>query len=269
MRHPMIILAIVAGAYILFCAAVYVFQSRMVFFPDRGLVAEPTTIGLDFGDVHIDTDDGERLHGWFVPGDGDKVVLFLHGNAGNISHRLESIRIFHELGLSVLAVDYRGYGRSTGHMSEQGSYVDARAAFRYLRDARGFDPEQIILFGRSLGSAIAIELATHVRPGALIAESCYTSTPDVGARHYRLLPVRLLARIRYDSLSRVPQIHCRKLFIHSRNDEMLPLGLARRLFEAAADPKTFMEISGDHNSGFMTSGSTYVDGLTRFLASVD
>jgi pimeloyl-ACP methyl ester carboxylesterase len=269
MRHPMIILAIVAGAYILICAAVYVFQPRMVFFPERGLVAEPTTIGLDFGDVHIDTDDGERLHGWFVPGDGDKVVLFLHGNAGNISHRLESIRIFHELGLSVLAVDYRGYGQSSGNMSEQGSYVDARAAFRYLRDARGFDPQRIILFGRSLGSAIAIELATHVRPGALIAESCYTSIPDVGARHYRLLPVRLLARIRYDSLSRVPQIYCRKLFIHSRNDEMLPLSLARRLFEAAADPKTFMEISGDHNSGFITSGSTYVDGLTRFLASVD
>ena len=264
----MIILAVVAGAYVLICAIAYVFQPHMVFFPDRHLVADPTAVGLDFRDVQIDTDDGERLHGWFVPGAGDQVVLFFHGNAGNISHRLESIRLFHELGVSVLALDYRGYGRSTGHMSERGSYHDARAAFRHLRDERGFDPRQIVLFGRSLGSAVAIELAAHVQPGALIAESCFTSIPDVGARHYRLLPVRMLARIRYDSLSRVSRIQCPKLFVHSRDDETIPFSMGRKVFGAAADPKTFLEIGGGHNAGVLARGTAYVDGLAAFLASV-
>ncbi|MCL7959572.1 MAG: alpha/beta hydrolase [marine benthic group bacterium] len=269
MRPSMTLLAIVAGAYILICAVAYVLQPQMVFFPDRTLVATPAAIGLAFEAVEIDTEDGERLHGWFVPGEGGRVLLFFHGNAGNISHRLDSIRDFHELGLSVLILDYRGYGRSTGRMSEEGSYVDARAAFRHLRDVMGYEARQIVLFGRSLGSAVAIELATHVQPGALIAESCFTSIPDVGARHYRLLPVRMLARIQYDSLSRVPQIQCPKLFVHSRRDETIPFDMGRRVFEAAADPKTFLEIDGGHNAGARQKGAGYLDGLAEFLDSVD
>lgn len=269
MRYPMTVIAIVAGFYVLICAAAYILQARMVFFPDRRLVAAPSDIGLDYTDVSIDTEDGERLHAWLVPGSGGQVVLFLHGNAGNISHRLDSIRIFHSLGLSVLAVDYRGYGQSTGRISEQGSYADARAAYQYLRNDYGFDAGQIIFFGRSLGSAVAIELATHERPRALIAESAYTSITDIGARHYRFLPVRLLARIHYNSLPRVAAIDCPKLFIHSVDDEIAPFDLAQRLFEGAAEPKIFLEISGDHNSGFVTSGVAYIEGLRRFLAAVD
>jgi pimeloyl-ACP methyl ester carboxylesterase len=269
MRYPMTVIAIVAGFYVLICVAAYVLQARMVFFPERNLDAAPSDIGLDYSDAYIDTEDGVRLHGWFIPGNGAQVVLFLHGNAGNISHRLDSIRIFNRLGLSVLAIDYRGYGRSTGRISEKGTYADAHAAWRYLRDDQGFDASHIVLFGRSLGSAVAIELATHARPRALIAESAYTSVPDVGAHHYRLLPVRLLARIRYNSLPRVAAIDCPKLFIHSPSDEIAPFRLAQRLFAAAAEPKTFLEISGDHNSGFVTSGAVYVEGLRRFLASID
>jgi fermentation-respiration switch protein FrsA (DUF1100 family) len=265
----MTILAIFVGGYVLICAIAYVLQPRMVFFPDRDLVADPAAIGLDFREVHIDTDDAERLHGWFVPGEGDQVVLFFHGNAGNVSHRLESIRVFHQLGVSVLALDYRGYGRSTGRMSEEGSYIDARAAFRFLREVEGFDARQIVLFGRSLGSAVAIELATRVRPGALIVESGFTSIPDIGARHYRLLPVRMLARIRYDSLSRVPGIRCPKLIIHSRSDEMIPFDMGQQLFESAADPRTFLEIEGGHNSGIRAKGPAYVEGLAEFFAAVD
>jgi fermentation-respiration switch protein FrsA (DUF1100 family) len=232
-------------------------------------VATPAAIGLDYEDAFITTEDNVRVHSWWVPGTGSGTILFFHGNAGNISHRLDSIRIFHSLGLSVLAVDYRGYGRSEGSMSEQGSYRDAAAAYRYLIDDRGLDPEHIVFFGRSLGSAVAIELATRFRPAALIAESCFTSMADVGARHYRLLPVKLLMRIRYDSVPRVAVIDCPKLFAHGRDDEVLPFHLAKALYEAAAAPKQFLELQGDHNTGFLTMGARYIDELRKFVDSAD
>ena len=181
MRPVMTTIAVAAGIYLFICAAAFVFQSRLVFFPDRRMAGTPADIGLGYEDVFITAADGVTLHGWFVPGEGRQTVLFFHGNAGNISHRLDSIRIFHSLGLAVMAVDYRGYGRSEGRMSEQGSYRDAEAAYRYLIEDRCIDPESIVFFGRSMGSAVAIELATRFRPAALIAESCFTSLRDVGA----------------------------------------------------------------------------------------
>jgi fermentation-respiration switch protein FrsA (DUF1100 family) len=265
MRIVMTTIAFVVGFYILVCVAALVFQSSLVFFPDRRIVATPADIGLDYEDVFIKTSDGERVHGWFVRGEKRWTVLFFHGNAGNISHRLDSIRIFHSLGVSVLVIDYRGYGRSEGRMSEQGSYRDAEAAYRFLIDDRNIDADDIVFFGRSLGSAVAIELATRFRPAALIAESCFTSLADVGARHYRLLPVKLLTRIRYDCVPRVEMIDCPKLFIHSPGDELLPFHLAQKLYETAAEPKQFMELQGDHNSGFLTMGPRYVNGLREFL----
>lgn len=269
MRYPMTGIAIVAGVYALICVAAYVFQPRMVYFPHRQLDATPADIGLDYEDVSINTEDGVRLNGWFVPATGENTVLFLHGNAGNISHRFDTIRVLHALGLSTLIIDYRGYGQSGGRISERGTYADARAAFRYLRDQRGIDPGRIVIFGRSLGSAVAIELASHEHARALVAEACFTSMSDVGARHYRLLPVRLITRIRYNSVPRVAAIEYPKLFISSRDDEVAPFDLAQQLFRAAAEPKQFLEITGDHNSGFVTSGRTYIEGLQQFLASIE
>jgi fermentation-respiration switch protein FrsA (DUF1100 family) len=270
MRQPMTIVLALLGAYVLACVLVFVFQTRLVFFPDRRLVASPKHIGLDYESVFFETEDGVRLHGWFVPAeDAADVLLFFHGNAGNISHRLDSIRIFHDLGLSVFIIDYRGYGASEGRLGESGTYRDARGAFRYLTEERRVAPSNIIYFGRSLGAAVAIELATEHNPKALIAESLFTSIPDVGRRVYPWLPVRLLARVHYDSLARVADISCPKLFIHSHEDELLPIELAERLFAAAADPKTFLRIRGDHNSGFITSGAVYIDGLLGFLGSLE
>ena len=266
----MTILLALLGAYLLACVLVFVFQPRLVFFPDREIVASPKHIGLDFEDVFFKTEDGVRLHGWFVPAEGaGDVLLFFHGNAGNLSHRLDSIRIFHDLGLSVFIIDYRGYGRSGGRIDEKGTYRDARGAFRYLTEERQIEPSNIIYFGRSLGAAVAIELAMEHKPKAVIAESCFTSLPDVGRRVYPWLPVRILARIHYDSVPRVAEITCPKLFIHSRDDEMLPIRLAERLYDAAVDPKAFLTIQGDHNSGFLASGATYIDGLIDFLGSLE
>ena len=270
MRYPMTILAGILAAYVLVCLVLFLFQSRLIFYPDRVLVANPRDVGLVYEDVFMTTDDGARLHGWFIPAeDARYVLLFFHGNAGNVSHRLESIRLFNALKLSVFIIDYRGFGHSEGKISEHGTYEDAQTALEYLTGKRGVSRDRIIYFGRSLGSAVAVELATHDPPRALIDESCFPSIPAVAARSYPLIPVRWLARFRYDSLSRVASLDCPKLFVHSRGDELLPFALAKRVYAAAAEPKTFLEIEGDHNSGFITSGATYIDGLVQFLSTLE
>jgi hypothetical protein len=266
----MTVLVLVVGAYIAICLLAFLLQSRMVFFPDRKLIYSPGTAGMDYRDVFFETEDGVKLHGWFIPARHARaVVLFFHGNAGNISHRLDSIRIFNDVGLSVFIFDYRGYGKSGGRIGETGTYADARAARAILIDDIGIDPDRIIYFGRSLGSAVAIELAALKAPLALIAESCFTSVPALGARHYPWLPVRLLSRIGYDSTERITGLTCPKLFIHSRDDDIVPFAMGRQLFELAPEPKSFLEISGDHNTGFLLSGSVYVKGLRDFLATLN
>ena len=260
------VLLIAAAAYLVLAAYLYVFQADYVFFPSRVLYATPADEGLRFDDVRLEADDGVSLHGWFVPApDARLTMLFLHGNAGNISHRLDSLRLFHELGLSTLILDYRGYGRSAGGPSEEGTYRDATAAWRYLVEERGIPPQRIVVFGRSLGGGVAVWLASQETPRALIVESTPTSIPDMGAGVYPFLPVRLLARIHYDSLRRIPEVGCPVLVVHSREDEIIPFEHGRRLFSAAREPKAFLAIRGDHNGGFLLSGAEYVQGLADFL----
>ncbi|MCH6572947.1 MAG: alpha/beta fold hydrolase, partial [Proteobacteria bacterium] len=158
----------------------YLQQPSMIFFPYATLDQTPADWGLAYEEVFLDTEDGVRLHGWYIPRHGSKqTLLFFHGNAGNISHRGASVEIFHRLGLNVFIFDYRGYGMSQGKPVENGLYKDARAAWRYLTKERGFDQEDIILFGRSLGGAVAAELAAEIQPGGLILESTFSSAKDV------------------------------------------------------------------------------------------
>lgn len=266
MQRYMTILLVILVGYLILSLSAFVFQSHLVYFPDRSLVADPGTIGLAFEEAVFESDDGISLHGWWIPADEPRaILLFFHGNAGNISHRLESIALFHDLGLSTFIFDYRGYGRSGGGPTEEGLYRDARAAWAYLTEIRGFDPESIVLFGRSLGAAAAIELATKVGAGALVIESAFTSIPEIGAKAYWWLPVKLLARIRFDSRRRVADLRCPLLVVHSPDDEIIPFEMGRRLFDAAPEPKSFLEIRGSHNDGFLTSGEAYVLGLNAFL----
>jgi fermentation-respiration switch protein FrsA (DUF1100 family) len=269
MRHPVAIIALAAGAYFALCLLAYVFQRRLVFFPDRKISASPAALGMAYRDVSFRATDGVELHGWYVPASGaSRVVLVCHGNGGNISDRLESIRIFHDLGLSILIFDYRGYGRSGGQATEQGTYEDARAAYRHLMETEGVRPERIVFFGESLGGAVAVELATHHTPAALIVESCFPTLADVGARAYPFLPVRSLLRIRYDSRERIRRVGCPKLVIHSRDDEIVPFDLGTRLYDGAPPPKEFLEIRGGHNTGFIESNARYREGLDRFLRAL-
>ena len=262
-------IAIIAvGAYMLLAAWMYISQSRIVFQPTREVSVLPDQVALDYEPVSLETADGVKLSAWFVPANNQKgILLFCHGNGGNMSHRLESIKLFHGLGLSVLIFDYRGYGESEGSPSEAGTYTDAEAAWDYLVKARNVSPESIIIFGRSLGGAVAAHLAKANKPRALILESTFTSAGDLGAHHFPYFPVRLLSRFRYSAVEYVRQVSCPILVVHSRGDDIVPFKLGQRVYEAAGEPKTFLEIQGDHNNGFADSGSLYTDGLADFIAS--
>lgn len=262
---------LLAGAlYALLVALVYVFQGRLLYLPSIGgrtLQATPDDIGLAFENVRLTTRDGVSLHGWFVPArDAERVLLFCHGNAGNISHRLDSIRIFHDLGLSVFIFDFRGYGQSEGRPTEEGTYRDAEAAWSYLVEARRFPDQRIIVYGHSLGAAIAAQVARGRRPASLILESPFASVTAVASHHYRFLPVRWLSRFEYASAQYVRDVHVPVLVIHSRQDEIIPVAQGREVFEHANEPKSFLEIIGDHNAGFLLSGARYTHGLQQFLS---
>jgi fermentation-respiration switch protein FrsA (DUF1100 family) len=264
------VLLTVAGAYLALLLFVFVGQSGMLYLPDlpsRELTTTPRAIGLAYEDVRLRTDDGVQLHGWFIPAAQPRgTLLFFHGNAGNISHRLDSIRIFNELRLSVFIFDYRGYGQSEGSPSEVGTQRDAVAVWRYLTEERGVAPQQIVLFGRSLGAAVAAWLATQREPGALILESAFTSVPDVAAEYYWWLPVRLLARFEYATRDYVRAVRCPVLVVHSPDDEIIAFKHGEAIFAAAPEPKELLRLRGSHNEGFLLSGAIYTGGLDAFLA---
>ncbi len=261
------IVSIVIGIYVVFAAFLFIFQSHYVYYPERVLSAEPGSIGLQFESFSFKTADGVNLFGWFIPSQSARgVLLFFHGNAGNISHRLESIQIFHQLGLDVFIFDYRGYGHSEGKPTEQGTYKDAEAAWRYLIEERQVSPNEVSVFGRSLGGAVASWLVQSHTPGALILESTFTSLPDIAATLYPYLPVRPLLRFEYNTAAYLSKIDCPVLIVHSRDDEIMPFSHGRRLFEMAKEPKKFLEITGTHNGGFITSGKRYEDGLNAFIS---
>jgi hypothetical protein len=267
------VLAIVLGLYLAFIGLVYAMQGRLLYLPDmpgRELTATPEDVGLSYEDVRFTASDGVALHGWFVPAGGEArgTLLFFHGNAGNISHRLESVSQFHGLGLEVLIVDYRGYGQSEGSPSEQGTYRDAEAAWRYLTEVRGVPESHIVVFGRSVGGAVAAWLAANREAGALIVESSFSSLPALAAELYWFLPVRWLSRYRYPTAEYVAAADCPVLVIHSRDDDIVPFHHGRAIYESAGGSRQFLELSGPHNGGHMLSEERYLDGLDGFLGRV-
>jgi len=258
--------------YGLFTSLVYFRQEQLIFYPDfpgRQISSTPKSIGLSYQNVSFVTEDNVQLHGWYIPHPQEKAVaLFCHGNAGNISHRLQSIQTMHELGLSVFIFDYRGYGQSEGKISESGTYQDAQAAWKYLTHIRHYQAEEILVWGRSLGAAIAANLAATQQAKAVIIESSFTSVPDLAAQLYPLLPVRWISRYQYDVMKSVKNIHRPILIVHSREDEIIPFKHGKQLFEAANEPKMFLEISGSHDAGIQISRTRYTKKLFEFINSL-
>lgn len=256
-----------ALGYLLLAGFVYLRQDSMVYYPTKDIEGTPADIGLKYEEITLRTKDSVNLSAWYVPARDERgVVLFCHGNAGNISHRLDSIRIFHDLGLSVLIFDYRGYGRSEGSPTEEGTYLDAESAWEYLVNVKGERSEKVILFGRSLGSAVAAELALRHPAAGIIIESGFKSIPELGAKFFPYLPIRLISRFQYSTIDKVSMINMPKLFVHSPQDEMIPYEHGAALFKKAAESKEFLQITGGHNEGFLTSGKVYTDGLDRFIS---
>lgn len=255
--------------------AVVLRQGRRMYRPDRRLEGRPSDAGLSYEDVWLTAGDGVKLHAWFMPADAAAtaaaeeadspgVLLMCHGNGGNISHRLDSFALYHQLGLSVLAFDYRGYGQSEGVPSEQGTYLDAAAAWEHLVRARGVPAERILVLGRSLGGAVAAQLASTCRPAGLIVESAFSSVPELAAQWYPLLPVRRLCKFVYDTAAHVRRVQCPVLVLHSPRDERVPFSHARAIWENASEPKWLVELDGAHNDAHRAAAAAYAAALRDF-----
>jgi len=264
---------IAAAAYVGICLLVFCRQGSFVYYPQREVQLTPDAADMAYEDVRLETSDGETIAAWHVPARPDVrrglTVLFSHGNAGNLGHRVQSVRTFHDLGMDVLIYDYRGYGDSTGKPSEKGTYRDGEAAWKYLVEEKGVPPSDIIVFGRSLGGAIAAWLAEKHTPRALVLESAFTSAPDMARRMLPLFPVRLLCRFRYDTHDRLSRISCPVLVAHGPRDGTVPFSHGEKLFKAAREPKRFVSIRGDHNDGGMDYDTAYQRALVEFLSDAE
>jgi hypothetical protein len=268
-RKIMIILILVA----ILGAALWLYARRFershLYFPERAYETTPSDLGLSFREISFPTSDGETITGWWLPAQSARgALLYCHGNGGNVSTNLVNARVFHDLGLSVLLFDYRGYGKSSGRPSEEGTYRDARAAFSQLTGALGIPPEQIVIYGMSLGGAVAIELAADVPAAGLICEATFTSVLDMARRLYPGLPAKILASDKYDSLSKIGRLGLPKLFLHAPEDELVPFAMGRKLFDAATAPKEFLEIRGTHGEGASLTGPAYAAGIDAFLRKI-
>lgn len=245
-------------------------ERSFIYFPSRTLAATPGDVGLPYEDVQFHASDGTRLHGWFVPGDRDIALLWLPGNAGNIGDRVELLRRFHdELAVSIFLFDYRGYGASEGRPSERGTYLDSGAALDALRGRPGVPRDRVVLFGQSLGAANAVELAIRDSPLGVVLESPFTSIRDMAATHYPLHPLRPFVRTRYDSLAKMRRLDAPLLIVHGTHDEIAPVWMGRRLYEAAAGPKYLHIVPGaGHNDVQGVGGPGYDEALRAFLAGL-
>ncbi len=244
-------------------------EKGTVFFPDSYLIGTPADLGLAYEEVFFPTEDGLQLHGWYVPHRESSVsLLWFHGNAGNISHRLENlVLLHHQVRTNIFIFDYREYGKSEGEISKAGTFLDAFAAFRYLCSRADFDPCRIVLFGRSLGTALATAVAAEHSCLGLILESAFTSTDDVMRLYFRFLPPLPPGIVKYDTLSLIGKVTVPKLIIHGEYDEIIPLWMGKRLHEAAGPPKEFYLITGaSHNETYLAGGQEY---FRKFKAFVD
>jgi len=242
---------------------------RSIFFPMKAIEATPKDIGLDYEDIYFETRDGVKLNGWLIKNPKAKAtIIFFHGNAGNISHRLEKISVFNQLGLNVFIVDYRGYGRSQGHPTESGIYKDAQASFDLLLNRQDINKDKLIAYGESIGGAVAIDLATKRKVSCLIVDSSFTCAKDLARKFYPYLP-SFLFRTKFDSIDKVKNNDSAKIFIHSANDEIVPFEFGQRLYDAACPPKELLKIIGGHNSGFMESKGVIIEKLSLYLKNLD
>jgi uncharacterized protein len=268
LRYRVFILFLGAGALLLMTT--HILERMFIYFPEQEMAGDPAQLGLQYLDVHATTRDGVSVHGWFVPQAGARhTLLIFHGNAGNISHRLHWMQMLHELGVHVMIIDYRGYGRSEGRPFEKGLYFDARAAYDWWLKERAADKSKLILVGESLGGAVCIDLAAEVPVDGIIIQSTFTNAWDMAKTMMPLGLLQPLTGARFDSAAKIGKIRCPKLFIHGDQDEIVPFRLSRMLYEMAPPPKTFYSVPGaGHNDLLWVAGPAYLQQLRTFLAQI-
>jgi uncharacterized protein len=250
-------------------------EQELVFHPAERAVASPAASwDLRHRSINYRSTDGTRLNAWIVPGRGPDStgfwLLVSHGNYGNIGYgeRPEFYAAMRDLGLNLFAYDYRGFGESEGSPTELGLYEDAVASYRFLTDTLGVSPSRIIIFGHSLGSGVATELATRVKAAALVVEGGYTSVPDRGQELYPFMPVRLIAGERFESIAKVPRITIPKLYLHSPTDDIIPFHHAEQVVTAAAEPKRLVPVRGGHMLAFREDAATYFGAIRELVKTL-
>jgi fermentation-respiration switch protein FrsA (DUF1100 family) len=258
------------GLYVL---AIYVllrwFEYKSVYYPSHTMEGSPGQLGRPFEEVFIPVERGQRVNCWYFPASNtaSPVMLVCHGNAGNISHRLDVASLLLEAGAGVLLLDYRGYGRSDGRPGEENTYRDAQAAFHWLT-GKGVAATNIIAYGESLGGGVAAELAVRERLGGLILQSTFTSTAGLGTELYPWLPVRLVSAIKYNTRAKLPKIRVPVLILHSRRDDLIAFHHAEDNFAAANEAKFLREISGGHNDALYSSRPAMLAAIREFLQNL-
>lgn len=264
-----------------------IFENRFIYFPARypegfyerannpDQTIQPYPL---IDDVWLTTEDGVKIHGWYctpardgMPLPTQNAILYLHGNAGNLSCRYDQLHLMMFLGCTILIIDYRGYGRSEGKPSETGLYLDALAGLKHLTGERGFQMSDVFLLGKSLGGAIAIELASQpqIQPAGVILQAAFTSIADMARIVMPIVPKRWI-RTKMDNLAKINRVTCPKLFIHGTRDRIVPYDMGRRLYDAAAHPKDFVRVDGaDHNDVTQVAGRDYITALNRLVVAAE
>jgi hypothetical protein len=255
------------GILILIFLTYKYYEHKHIYCPDSVIIATPKEFGIEFQDVRFSSRDMVLLHGWFIKGQKEKVILFFHGNKYNISFPLHYIDMLRKLGYSVFLFDYRGYGKSNGIPTERGLYQDALGAYDFLIE-KGYKGDDIVLFGRSLGGAVAINIAYKIKAKGLILDSSFTSMCDLSYDIFGFHFPKWLISNRYESLKLIKNLIIPKIIIHSKEDDLIPFYHGKRLFEHAAPPKEFLEIKGSHISAFSDSKEVYTQRIKKFLDSL-
>ena len=259
------ILFFIVGLIVFLVLYIRYLEKTTVFYPDRNIEQDPSSIGLEFEEVMVTTSDGQVLYPWWIPkANATQTLLFFHGNAGNISHRLEKISFFHEMGVNIFIVDYRGFGKSTGSPTEKGVFMDAQAAYDYLTQQKNISAQSIVVYGASLGGAISIDLVSKNEVAGLITDSTFTSAVDMAKLMFPWAPSALLS-VKFDSIGKIQNIHVPKLMFHSTDDATIPYALGQKLYDVAPEPKTFVTTVGGHNDEHIVSRELLEENVLTFL----
>ncbi len=242
------------------------YEKKLIFHPFKELETNPSSIGLKYEDIYLVTKDKVKIHGWFIPiNSNSKTILFFHGNAGNISHRIDIIEMLSKLGMNVFIIDYRGYGKSKGKPSEKGIYIDALSSYEYLINQKKINPDDIIVYGKSIGTTAAVDLSSKVNISKLIVDSGLTSAKEMSKIIMPYVPAGLFLSVKFDSINKIEKINCPKLIIHSVDDEIIPFSMGQKLFKKAGQPKQFYESTGGHNDFLYLNKNKISKTLEKFI----